>query len=328
VPNNIDWRPKVYIENEGIWGLRSKGTAPYGRSSYKGQTYHGYDAPQRVTTKVTGDLNRRAREWIFKCVRENPEIPFFLYFAPVAIHNPISPGEELRGSSTCGPYGDYIHDLDHSVGEILDALAYAGVLDDTIVIFTSDNGGDIGQIEESQAREAGLRNNGILRGDKHTIWEGGFRVPFIVRWPGQIQKGAVSDRMINLVDIFATLQELVSGKVLSPEEAGADSFSFYDELIGTRNTNSVRPHMVVNNARGVLAIRKGPWKYIEGISAAPLTEGQRKNLASELEKQLYNLETDISETKNLIDDQPSIQQDLQHTLDQIKAVGSERLSKH
>ena len=324
IPNNIDWLPKVYIENEGIWGLRSKGMAPYGKSSYKNQPYYGYDAPQEVTTKVTEDLNQRAREWIFKSVREESEKPFFLYFAPVAIHNPVSPGEELRGSSNCGPYGDYIHDLDHSVGEIMDALAYSGVLDNTFVIFTSDNGGDIGQIEENQAREAGLLNDGIFRGDKHTIWEGGFRVPLIVRWPGHIKEGSSSDRMVNLVDIFATVQELVSGEVLPPEEAGADSFSFFDELIGKRKISSIRPTMVVNNVDGVLAIRKGPWKYIEGVAAAPLTEEQKKAHSSELFPQLYNLETDISETKNLINDHKSIYEDLKHSLDQIKTVGSER----
>ncbi len=261
------------MENEEIWGLRSRGKAPYGKSSYKNQRYHGYDAPQRVTTEVVGDLNNKAREWIFKCVREDPEKPFFLYFAQVAVHNPISPAEELRGSSNCGPYGDYIHDLDHSVGEILDALAYSGVLDNTIVIFTSDNGGDVGEnevirdfklpvnhVEEAQARKAGLKNNGIFRGDKHTIWEGGFRVPFVVRWPGHIQPGTVSDRMINLVDIFATVQDLVSGKVFPPKEAGADSYSFCEELTGESNAGSVRPHMVVNSINGTMAIRRGPWR--------------------------------------------------------------------
>jgi len=341
VPNNIDWLPKVYIENEKIWGLRSKGKAPYGKSSYKNQRYHGYDAPQRVTTRVTGDLNNKAREWIFKCVREEPEKPFFLYFAQVTVHNPISPGEELRGSSNCGPYGDYIHDLDQSVGEILDALAYAGVLDNTIVIFTSDNGGDIGEnevihefnlpvfhVEEAQAREAGLKNNGNFRGDKHTIWEGGFRVPFVVRWPGHIQPGTVSDRMINLADIFATIQDLVSGKVLSPKEAGADSYSFYDELIRESNGSSLRPHMVLNSVNGTMAIRKGSWKYIEGVAAKPLNDGARKHLAKELQPQLYNLESDISETENLIEKYPEISNDLQLTLDNIRELESERLNTY
>lgn len=338
VPNNIDWLPKVYIENEEIWGLRSKGKSPYGRSSYKNQKYHGYDAPQRVTTKVTEDLNNKAREWIFKCVRETPEKPFFLYFAQVTIHGPISPGEELRGSSNCGSYGDFIQDMDHSVGEILDALAYAGVLDNTIVIFTSDNGGNVGEdefirdtdpvfaVEEAEAREAGLKNNGIFRGDKHTIWEGGFRVPFVVRWPDHIQAGTVSDRMINMVDIFATIQELVGGEVLPAKDAGADSFSFYDELTGERNKNSVRPHMVVNSVNGTMAIRKGQWKYIEGVAAKPLNEGAKKYLEKELTPQLYNLEKDISETENLIEEYPKILDDLQATLDNIRELGSERMS--
>lgn len=324
VPNNIDWLPKVYVENEQIWGLRSKGKHPYGKSSYKGQHYHGYDAPQRVTTQVVQDLNNKAREWIFKTVREEPDKPFFLYFAQVAIHNPVTPADELRGSSKCGPYGDYIHDLDHSVGEIVDALAYAGVLDNTLLIFTSDNGGDRGQVEEVQAREAGLQNDGILRGDKHTIWEGGFRVPLIARWPGHIQAGIVSDRMVNLVDIFATIQDMLAGKLLPPDKAGADSYSFYDELIGERDEASLRPHMVVNNVKGVMAIRKGPWKYIEGIPAAKLTEGQKKYLADELVPQLYNLETDISETENLIAEKEKIAKDLQKTLDGIRDEGSER----
>ena len=320
VPNQIDWLPKVYVENEGIWGLRSKGKHPYGSSSYRGQPYHGYDAPQRVTTKVQDDLNAKACEWIFKTVRENPEKPFFLYFAQVTIHNPVSPSEKLRGSSNCGPYGDYIHDVDHSVGEIMDALAYAGVLDNTIVIFTSDNGGVIGGggPEEPEAREAGLLNNGIFRGAKATIWEGGFRVPFIVRWPGHISEGTISDRMISMVDIFATVQEMISGEVLSAKEAGADSYSFYDELIGERNESSIRPHMVVNSGSGIVAIRKGPWKYIEGI---PQKKGAKK-----VEPQLYNLEDDISESENRIQEFPEIVDDLRFTLDNIRDLGSERLN--
>ena len=319
VPNNIDWLPKVYVENEQIWGLRSKGKHPYGRSSYRNNPYHGYDAPQRVTTEVTNDLVQKARDWIFKSVRQDPEKPFFLYFASVAVHNPFTPGEKLRGSSNCGPYGDYIHDCDHSVGEIMDALAYSGVLDNTIVIFTSDNGGKIGGIEEKQARNAGLSINGDFRGDKHSIWEGGFRVPFIVRWPEHIEAGSVSDRMINLVDIYATIQEVTSGQVLPPKEAGADSYSFYDELIGKRNENSVRPHMVVNNANGALAIRKGPWKYMEGI---PQKKGAKQD-----EPQLYNLDNDIVESKDCILQNPEIQKDLQSTLDRIRALDSERLDE-
>ena len=325
VPNNIDWLPKVYIENEGIWGLRSKGKNPYGKSFYKGKQYHGYDAPQRVTTEVTQDLSDMASKWIHRTVRQNPDQPIFLYFAAVGVHHPIAPSEKLRGSSKIGAYGDFIHDLDHSVGEIMDALAYSGELDNTIFIFTSDNGGDFCP-EEQIARAKGFKNNGEFRGDKHTIWEGGFRVPFIVRWPGHIDAGTESDRMVNLVDIYSTIQEVVSGEVLPANEAAADSYSFYDELVGKRNKKAVRPHMVVSNAKGVKAIRKGPWKLIEGVPVAPLNEGQKKHFAKELEPQLYNLEKDISETKNLINEYPKIYKELQESLDNIRTNGSERLT--
>lgn len=324
VPNQIDWLPKVYIENESIWGLRSKGKSPYGKSFYKGQPYHGYDAPQRVTTEVTQDLSDAARNWIFRTVRQEPEKPFFLYFAMVAVHHPIAPSEKWRGSSGAGAYGDFLHDLDHSVGEIMDALAYSGVLDNTLVIFTSDNGGDFCP-EEQQAREKGFKNNAGFKGDKHTIWEGGVRVPFIARWPAQIEEGSVSDRMINLVDLYATIQEMTSGEILPPQKAAADSYSFYDELLGQRKAESLRPHMVYNNSHGVLALRKGPWKYIEGVSAAPLSEGARKYSEDQLKPQLYNLEEDMAETEDLISENPEIHKELQAILDQIRESGSERI---
>lgn len=322
VPNNIDWLPKIYVENESIWGLRSKGKSPYGRSSYKGQPYHGYDAPQRVTTKVNQDLSDAAGNWISKSVRQNPEQPFFLYFAPVAVHNPISPSEKWRGSSGVGAYGDYIHDVDHSVGEILDALAYNGVLDETIVIFTSDNGGDIGQIEEQQARDLGFKNNGDLKGDKHTIWEGGFKVPFVVRWPNVVPERSQSNSMINVVDIFATLQEIVGGKVLDPQEAGADSFSFCSILRGESTEQSGRPTMVLNDVSGVVAIRRNEWKYIEDKILRPLPGDKPPRKPA---PQLYNLKQDPEEENNAIAEFPEIAQSMQEMLDRIRLQGSERL---
>ena len=141
-----------------------------------------------------------------------------------------------------------------------------------------------------------------------------------------IKEGAESDRMVNVVDMFATVQELIDGKVLPAKEAGPDSYSFYDELIGKRKDSSVRPHMVVNSVNGVMAIRKGPWKFIEGEAAKKLNEGQKKHLAKELEPQLYNLEKDISETKNLINEYPKIYKELQESLDNIRTKGSERLT--
>jgi arylsulfatase A-like enzyme len=269
------------------------------------------------------DLSDAARTWISKTVRQNPQQPFFLYFAPVAVHNPISPSEKWRGSSGAGAYGDFIHDVDHCVGEIVDALAYNGVLDETLVIFTSDNGGDVGGIEEVHARELGLANNGDLRGDKHTIWEGGFKVPFVVRWPNVTGQGSRSEAMINVVDIFATLQEIVGGKVLDPQVAGPDSFSFCSILRGASpNTSNRRRTMVLNDVSGIVAIRMGQWKYIEDVVLRPLPNGRppRKPIP-----QLYNLQQDPAEANNVISEFPEVAERMQKTLDQIRREESERV---
>ncbi len=321
VPNNIDWLPKVYVENESIWGLRSKGKRPYGKSSYKGQQYHGYDAPQRVTTEVSQDLSDAARNWISKTIRQNPEKPFFLYFAPVAVHNPIAPTDKWRGSSGVGPYGDYIHDVDYGVGEILHTLAYSGVLDNTIVIFTSDNGGDVGGVEEVQARKLGFKNNGDLRGDKHTIWEGGFKVPFVVRWPSVVSPGTQSNQMINIADIFATLQEIVGGETLAPQIAGADSFSFCSTLRGDNTETTGRATMVINDVAGVIAIRLNEWKYIEDKMLRPIPNGRPPRKPH---PQLFNLKQDPVEENNVIAEFPEIAKNMQEMLDRIRVQGSER----
>ncbi|MCK5175404.1 MAG: arylsulfatase, partial [Planctomycetes bacterium] len=293
VPNNIDWLPKVYIENESIWGLRSVGKHPYGKSSYKAQQYHGYDAPQRITTKVSQDLADAARNWILKTVRQKPNKPFFLYFAQVAVHNPISPSEKWRGSSGAGPYGDYIHDVDHSVGEVLDALAYSGVLDNTLVIFTSDNGSEKG----------GRDSVGPLRGKKARIYEGGHRVPFIALWKkGGIgdgnpnTPGQSSDQVFGLNDMFATFAAL-TGQSMAPFGKWAqDSENVLDVLLGK---NKKRPPLVMHDdysSGPALALRDGPWKLI--ISGDLVRGNELKPVA------LFNLQKNRMERPagNLIKD--------------------------
>ena len=207
--------------------------------------------------------------------------------------------------------------------KFLDALAYNGVLDETMVIFTSDNGGDIGGIEEQQAREEGFQNCGDWRGDKHTIWEGGFKVPFVVRWPKVVEEGTQSNRMINVVDIFATLQEVVGGDVLDPQSAGADSFSFCSTLRGDHTETSMRTTMVMNDVAGVVAIRNGDWKYIEDQVLRPFPNGRppRKPMP-----QLFNLQQDPEEANDVIDAYPEIARKMQENLDRIRKRGSERLA--
>ncbi|MCK4919829.1 MAG: arylsulfatase, partial [Bacteroidales bacterium] len=213
VPQNHGDMLGVYIEDDHIYGLRSKEVHPYSRTFY-GTQYMGFDAPQRVNKDVMGELTDKAVEWI---KQQSSDEPFFLYFAPVAVHHPITPSDHMRGMSDCGPYGDFIQDLDHSVGQLMETLEYLNLMENTIIIFTSDNGGEIpGNRPESPEQQAigyGFKINGDLHGDKHTIWEGGTRVPFIVSWPGKVEEGSVTHDMINLIDIFATISEITEGSL-------------------------------------------------------------------------------------------------------------------
>jgi arylsulfatase A-like enzyme len=193
------------------------------------------------------------------------------------------------------------------------------------VIFTSDNGGDFCP-EEQQGRDQGFKNNGDIRGDKHTIWEGGFKVPFIVRWPKAIKKESQTGRMINLVDIYATLQEIVGGEVLHAKTAAADSFSFRSELLGKPSEKSDRETMVLNDVRGVVAIRMNEWKYIEGKAERPADKARQEKNPNLARPQLYNLKRDPVEANDVIDEFPEIAKKMQKALDRIRSEGSERMA--
>lgn len=327
LPQNLDDLLRVWIENETIYGLRSRKTSPYARSYY-GAEYVGFDAPQRSREEAMEFLTRKASEWIKRCHRNHPDKPFFLYFAPPAVHHPILASETMRGASDCGVYGDFIQDLDLSLGRLMETLAYEGILDRTLIVFTSDNGADIpggSSSPEMRARQAGLQANGLLRGDKHTIFEGGLRVPLLVRWPGRVEPGTVSDHLISLVDVYATFAEAFSGRGLAGGEA-PDSFSFLPALLG--EAQRPRDALIGSNAAGILGMREGPWKYIEGEfpDALPENHPMRKwpELSVQTESALYDLANDPGEQQNLVDQHPEVVQRMRRTLDQYRRQGGSR----
>ena len=322
VPNNIDWLPKVYVENESIWGLRSKGKRPYGKSSYKGQPYHGYDAPQRVTTKVNQDLSDASRENGFpkRCVKTRTD-PSSSIMLRSQYTIPLLPARNGEAAAAWGPMAISFTMSITALEKSSMHLAYNNVLENTIVIFTSDNGGDIGGVEEVHARELGFKNNGELRGDKHTIWQGGFQVPFVVRWPGVIEPGSQCESMINVVDIFSTIQEIVGGEVLDPQTAAVDSFSFCSTLRGDNTETTGRATMVINDVAGVVAIRLNEWKYIEDKVLRPPPNGRPPRKP---QPQLFNLKQDPVEENNVIAEFPEIAKNMQEMLDRIRVQGSER----
>ena len=319
VPQNHGDMLGVYIEDDHIYGLRSKKRQPYSRTYY-GTPYLGFDAPQRVNKDVMEELTDKSVAWI---KQQKSDVPFFLYFAAVAVHHPITPSDYMRGMSDCGPYGDFIQDLDLSVGRILETLEYMNLLENTIVIFSSDNGGEIPANKptspENQAIMYGLKINGELRGDKHTIWEGGTRVPFIVSWPGKIDAGSVSDDMINLIDLFATLSEITVGKLPESKDFAPDSYSFLPSLINSANQHP-RTSMVTADANGMHAIRMGNWKYIDDTPPEGLPEKKLNVLRKSFQPQLFNLTEDPGEKVNLYDENPDKVKQLSEELNRIRNV--------
>ena len=314
LPQNLDDMLRVWIENDGVYGLRSDKTSAYAKSFYGG-AYIGFDAPQRNREEASEFLTEKAVQWL---ETQSADKPFFLYFASPATHHPIVPSERMRGKSNCGAYGDFIQDLDWSVGQILQTLEEMGEMDNTIFVFTADNGGDIPpdpKRPEGQAREAGLLANGVNRGDKHTIYEGGGRVPLMVRWDGKVESGSVSDRMVSIVDLFATLAQSVTGKMVEIPDA-VDSSSFALTLIGKKQPP--RLPMVGTNAGGVMSIRDGNWKYIDPKFPDGAPKGLQKNFAKEAEPALYDLSKDPAEETNMIADHPEVVQRLQKVLEEYR----------
>jgi arylsulfatase A-like enzyme len=306
LPQNLDDMLRVWIENDGVYGLRSKKTSSYA-SCFYGAPYVGLDAPQRCREEASEFLTQKAVEWLQGQDENNP---FFLYFASPATHHPIVPSERMRGKSNCGAYGDFIQDLDWSFGQIVQTLEQMGVMDNTIIIFTSDNGSDIpgdASRPERQAISAGLNLNSIYRGDKHTIYEGGCRVPLMVRWDGKVQAGGQSDRMVSIVDIYATVADMVTGKPVHVADA-EDSSSFAATLFGKKQES--RNPMVGTNAGGIQAIRSGKWKYTDGVFPDSTPENLLRAFKKEAVPALYDLENDPSEKENKIDKYPEVAEKL------------------
>ena len=251
-----------YIENHRVAGL-----GPNQRIERSGQDLVLPDSVWRIDETGNGRvLTEKACAFIRRAASRPP---FFLYYAPNHPHRPLTPAKAFRGSSRAGLYGDFVQELDWSVGQVLEALRETGTLDQTLVFFTSDNGG----VHTSSSLEAGHRTNGPLLGQKSDVWEGGMRVPFIARWTGVIPEGRQSGVPICLTDMMATLTELVE----VPPAGGAvqDGMSLLGVLKGAEPAEALLERaLVLNVGRRTrpFVVRKGDWVYINrqgsgGVSA-------------------------------------------------------------
>ena len=343
VPSNHGDLTGVYVEDRFVYGLRS-GTFPTGmklagpaadsddyQATYGPEdTENGrakileLDAPRRKKERVMKVLTDKATSWLEAQPKDQP---FFLYFAPVAVHNPITPDKDLAGKSAAGPYGDWIHELDLSVARILSTLDKMGATENTLVLFTSDNGGvyrpENERLLQTTASKAGLKINGVLRGSKHDVWEGGFKVPFIARWPSKVPAGSTATQMVSVVDILATTAEIV-GTPLPAKEAGVeDSRSFLPVLLGSANAKG-REDMIIHSADGVFAVRKGRWKWIEGVPVEEIKDGVRKIRKDQFRSQLYDTVADPAEKKDVSGEHPEVIAELKDLLRRYRDGGFSR----
>jgi arylsulfatase A-like enzyme len=267
--------PFVYVEGRRVVGLDPADPLVYGRTAATRKFQEkmglnwiggGRKAHELYDDRTVGTtIAKKAVEWI-RARRGGG--PFFLYLATTNIHHPFTPAPRFDGTSGCGRYGDFIHELDWIVGEVTAALDETGEAAGTLLIFTSDNGGMLNQGGQDAWR-AGHRMNGDLLGFKFDAWEGGHRVPFIARWPGRIPAGTRSDQLLCNVDILATLASVV-GRSLKDGE-GPDSVDMLEALTGSP-AEPIRDHLVLSpRSRKHLALRSGKWIYISSKGGGGFT---------------------------------------------------------
>jgi len=275
------------------------------------------------------DLLAEARAFIRRGASSGK--PFFLHFPLTAPHKPVLPHPRFRGKSDLGPYGDFVSQVDWTVGKVLDEIAETGLADHTLVIYTSDNGSYMFRRDDPaepdhvsdpsiQAYRASRhRANHIYRGTKADIWEAGHRVPFFARWPERIEAGSTSDETICLTDFFATAAELAGARL--GDDAGEDSFSFLPLLLGESRA-SPRAPVVHHSAQGLFAIRDGKWKLVLGNGSG----GREEPIGEPFAKpySLYDISEDASERNNVIERRPDVAARLEKALERIRSSGRSR----
>lgn len=313
-PKTHNEPPLVFVENHRVVGLDpadpisiDKTKGPHGEMSGGAKAQAA-----RPDERIDFIMAEKAAAFFAQQAKDKP---FFLYLAFAAPHVPIDPAPEFRGKSQAGLYGDYIQQLDHCTGLVLDSLQNSGFAQNTVVIFTSDNGG----MFTRDALEAGHRCNGALLGQKTDAWEGGHRVPLLARWPGRIPAGSVRPALFSQVDVMATLAEAAG--VAVPEGASPDGTSELAALLDPAGAPAKRTEAMFLGTGGH-ALRQGEWVYLPKQGSCGMTvqvpsgaqwgqpyaqlglatsdiDAQGKVKPEAPAVQLYNLSNDVSQSKNL-----------------------------
>ncbi len=305
VPN---WPPFCFIENDRTLGIPTVFLPAHllknNLASLPGPALAGWQLEPILPT-----LGERACAFIERAARA--PAPFCLYLPLTSPHTPLAVTDEWKGRSGLNTYADFVMQTDAIVGRVLGALAQSGAAENTLVVFTSDNG-CAPYIGAKELEQSGHFPSGPLRGYKSDVWEGGHRVPFIVRWPGVVKAGSVSHQLVQQADLMATFATILGVRL--PDNAGEDSVSFLPVLRGKERP--VRRCAVNQSFEGLPAIRRGSWKLIFGPGSGGWSKGGDDQPA-----QLYNLALDLGETNNLCTVEPGIVAELTSLMGKFVSTG-------
>ncbi len=317
IPASLDMEPYVYIQNDRAIEPPTSHTP--GSNSPRGVFWRpGPMAPSFKHEEVHQTLTEKALEFISSRA-ENRSNPFFLYLPLASPHTPWLPTGSFRGRSKAGVYGDFVMQVDDTLGQIMRVLDEKGLASNTLLIMTSDNGADWKL--EDKARFAHLANS-TWRGEKADAWDGGHRIPFIARWPGKIRAGAVNPQLGCLTDLMATCAA-ITGQRLA-RDAGEDSYNLLPALLGTAKA-PIREAIVHHSNDGLFAIRQGNWKLILGLGSGGFSPPQNAEPApGGPAGQLYDLAADPAENYNLYQRRPEVVERLTALLERYKQQGYSR----
>lgn len=348
-PATSDRVPTVFIENHDVLGLDSEDPIEVDYSKKIGNEPTGKENPELL--KLPASLNHghnntivngigrigwmtggKQARWtdeeiahVFlskaeQFIEQNTKNPFFLYFSLNDIHVPRMPSTQFKGKSSMGLRGDVILQMDWTVGEILKKLDELKIADNTLIIFSSDNGPviDDGYADKAVELSKGHKAAGALRGGKYSAFEGGSRVPWLARWPQAIKAGTESDALICQIDLMASFSHFFQQKTESND--GVDSYNVMDAMLG--KTKAGRTFLVKQG--GALSLTQGTWKYIEPREGKAVQELTNTETGNNPKPQLYDLSKDLGEKTNLADKYPAKVKAMSAELERIREAGRSR----
>jgi len=323
-----DWL-YAYIDGDRIpvppTGILDRTGLP--KHAYSRDNRPGMIAPDYDLEEVDLVFLDKSKKFIEEHVKSNPDKPFFLFHSCQTVHLPSFAADTFKGQTKAGPHGDFISELDYIVGELIKTLDRLGIADNTLVMFSSDNGPETTSVVNMRKDYAhdGARP---WRGMKRDQWEGGHRIP-IARWPAKIKSGSITDQMTSLTDIMATCAAIVGAEL--PNNAAEDSYNMLPVLLGRKSNEPVRKYLIQQTISLALSIRRGRWKYLDhkgsggnNYNKPGLKPFALPDDAPEAPGQLYDLEKDPGETHNLYYRHPEIVRELKQQLDKFVNQGYSR----